>query len=157
MAKATTELKVISSKEVIAMIDENQASKAIDIIDEQLKLMGNPKSIISEFDGTQIDEVDDIYELIDLRIVAKKYYVERELERKELSGLIKTKIPAQKCDTLEEVLEAITARANVLMNQTKIENLQKARNLASKLITEEEKKTREKLDAITELNALLDL
>lgn len=157
MAKATTELKVISSQEVIKMIDENQASKAIDIIDEQLKLMGNPKSIVSEFDGTQINEVEDIYELIDLRIMAQKYYSEREINRKELSALIKTKIPAQKCDSLQEVMDAITARANVLMNQTKIENLEKARSLASKLITEEEKKSREKMDAIKELNALLDL
>lgn len=121
----------------------NNTNNLIDQLQKQLDEIKKPSktTIRQEVNGTILNDVEDVKELILLRIEVKRLHELISTEIKEISSKLLVKIPYDETgETVSEKIEAIDTRISTLMQKEKIQKLEEAIKKAREMRSEEEKK-----------------
>lgn len=150
-----TDVSVISGEEIGEFLNSGEASKAIEMLRQQLVDVEPKKQISASYNGIEISQVEDPQTLVEIHYHAQSEYPKYESSRDFLSKAVGTTIPSKEWDSFEIVEEAIIARLSKLMNKARIEKIKECISLMEKFVTEEEKKKAEKNQARQRLLELL--
>ena len=153
-----TTVKTFSQEEMIALYTEKGASVLIEMIDEQLKSLSQDQEVEAVFRDQEISQIDTIEELIEMYSIVNNGYFEKiESARAYLSTVAGMRLESPEPSTKEQVLQALEARVKILTHSKKIDSLNQMKELAKSLITEEERKARERQDVLDKMAKLTSL
>jgi hypothetical protein len=158
---------VMKGSNVDLIINEMATNELISKLSEELKKLKTPpsKTLNIEIDGVTLNEVDDVLELLKMRIEVRKTHNLMLEESKLVSEKLKTKSPynetdefiATKINAIDHKIQSLTYKEKIESLEAAIKNLKELRSDEEQKEAQEKEKASKRQDVLSKVAALIQI